>query len=88
MRGLALIVALAAATSVDAQAHADTAAVTAELDDLDRRWQGAFMRGDADVIRGARWCRSRRRAARCAGLGRSGRRGVLLRARVRALVRP
>lgn len=50
MRGLVLIVALAIATPVDAQAQEDAASVTAELIGVDRQWQEAVVRGDAEFI--------------------------------------
>ena len=50
MRGLILIVALAMATPVDARAQADAASVAAELVSVDRQWQEAVVRGDAEYI--------------------------------------
>ena len=50
MRGLVLIVALAIATPLYAQAQADTTSMTAELVSADRRWQEAVVRGDAEFI--------------------------------------
>jgi ketosteroid isomerase-like protein len=50
MRGLVLIVALAVATPLAAQAQADSTAVTAELVSLDRKWQEAVVTGDAEFI--------------------------------------
>ena len=50
MRGLVLIVALAIATPLYAQAQADTTSMTAELVSADRQWQEAVVRGDAEFI--------------------------------------
>lgn len=50
MRGVVLIVALAIATPVYAQAQEDAASITAELVGVDRMWQQAVVRGDADFI--------------------------------------
>ncbi len=50
MRRLVLIVALAIATPVDAQAQRDAASLTVELVSLDRQWQEAVVRGDAEFI--------------------------------------
>ena len=50
MRGLVLIVAMAIATPVDAQAQTDAASMTAELVSVDRQWQEAVVRGDAEFI--------------------------------------
>lgn len=50
MRKLALIVALAIAATVGAQAQKSPSALTAELVSLDRKWQEAVVKGDAEFI--------------------------------------
>ncbi len=50
MRGLVLIVALAIATPLGAQAQEDATAMTAELVSVDRKWQEAVVTGDAEFI--------------------------------------
>lgn len=50
MRERVLIVALAMVTAVDARSQADTAATTDELVSIDRQWQEAVVRGDAEHI--------------------------------------
>ena len=50
MRRLVLIVALAIATPADAQVQRDAAAMIEELVLVDRQWQEAVVRGDAEFI--------------------------------------
>ena len=50
MRRLVLIVALGMATPPDAQAHNDAASKIEELALVDRQWQEAVVRGDAEFI--------------------------------------
>lgn len=50
MRKLIVIVVLAIATSVDAQTQKGAASMTEELVNVDRQWQEAVVRGDAEFI--------------------------------------